>query len=46
MDNFTTMGTALVRVLEHAALLMVATDPLTALRFALLASELRRGVGR
>jgi hypothetical protein len=34
---------ALVRALEAAALAVVATDPMTALRFALLASELRAG---
>jgi hypothetical protein len=44
MDSFTTLSAALVRVLEHAALLAIAMDPMNALRFALLASELRREV--
>lgn len=44
MDDFTTMSAALVRVLEHAALLAIVTDPMNALRLALLASELRREV--
>lgn len=44
MDSFTTISTALIRVLEHAALLAIATDPMNALRLALLASELRREV--
>lgn len=46
MDSFTTISAALVRVLEHAALLAIATDPANALRFALLASELRREMAR
>ena len=36
----------LIRVIEAVALAVVSTDPLTALRFALLASELRREVLR
>jgi hypothetical protein len=37
---------ALVRFLEQAALVTVATDPIGALRLALLASELRPTGGR
>lgn len=36
------IGPAILRVIEQAALAAVATDTPTALRLALLASELRR----
>jgi hypothetical protein len=41
-----TLATALVPALEHAALAIVATDAMTALRLALLASEWWRGAAR
>lgn len=44
MESFTTIGAELVRLFEHTALLLIATDPVGALRFAFIASELRRGV--
>jgi hypothetical protein len=44
MDTFTTIGAELVRLFEHTALVLIATDPVAALRFALMASELRRRV--
>jgi len=37
---------ALIRLFENAALAAIATDAPTALRLALLASEMRRGVGK
>lgn len=44
MDAFTAVGAEVVRLIEQAALVLITTDPMGALRLALLASELRREV--
>lgn len=41
-ETFAPLGAAVIRVIEQAALAAAATDTTTALRLALLASELRR----
>lgn len=41
MTDLTHISAAVIRVIESAALAVVATNPMEALRLALLASELR-----